>query len=222
MSDIQVSEPLESALKLANFVARSRLPTKHGEYTAHVYRSHLDGVEHVALVAGDVANREAVLVRLHSECLTGDVFGSLRCDCGEQLEMALERISKVGSGVLLYLRGQEGRGIGLAHKIQAYALQDQGMDTVDANTAQGLPVDARSYDAAAEILLDLGIKSVRLMSNNPKKLAALEASGVPVVERVIHQVVPNKENIHYLETKRVRMGHMLSEDTHLCYRKCDQ
>ncbi|WP_283148959.1 GTP cyclohydrolase II [Silvimonas soli] len=218
MPNSHASAALEGATRLVDAVATSRLPTRHGEFTAHVYHSRRDGVEHVALVAGEVTGHEAVLVRLHSECLTGDVFGSLRCDCGEQLDMALERIAKKGTGVLLYLRGQEGRGIGLAHKIQAYALQDQGMDTVDANVAQGLPIDSRSYEAAAQILQDLGIKSVRLMSNNPKKLAALEAAGVPVVERLVHQVVPNAENRHYLETKRVRMGHMLAPDTHLNYR----
>ncbi|GAB7128339.1 hypothetical protein JCM19000A_28460 [Silvimonas sp. JCM 19000] len=205
-------------LELVDPVAISRLPTRHGEFTAHVYRSRLDGVEHMALVAGEINCKSAVLVRLHSECLTGDVFGSLRCDCGEQLDMALQRIIQHGSGVLLYLRGQEGRGIGLAHKIQAYALQDQGLDTVDANTAQGLPIDARSYDAAAEILRHLGIRSVRLMSNNPLKLAALQAAGLPVTERVVHQVEPNDENRHYLETKRLRMGHMLAPDVTLSYR----
>ena len=219
MSDTLVNAaPCSAPLELVDPVAIARLPTKHGEFTAHVYRSRLDGVEHMAMVAGDINCESNVLVRLHSECLTGDVFGSLRCDCGEQLEMALQRITAAGSGVLLYLRGQEGRGIGLAHKIQAYALQDQGLDTVDANTAQGLPIDSRSYDAAAEILRHLGIRSVRLMSNNPLKLAALEAAGLPVSERVVHQVEPNQENRHYLETKRVRMGHLLAPDASLNYR----
>ena len=210
--------PCTAPLELVDPVAIARLPTRHGEFTAHVYRSRLDGVEHMALVAGEINCKSAVLVRLHSECLTGDVFGSLRCDCGEQLDMALQRIIEAGSGVLLYLRGQEGRGIGLAHKIQAYALQDQGMDTVDANTAQGLPIDSRSYDAAAEILRHMGIRSVRLMSNNPLKWAALQEAGLPVTERVVHQVEPNKENRRYLETKRLRMGHMLAPDVTLAYR----
>ncbi|GHD70000.1 GTP cyclohydrolase II [Jeongeupia chitinilytica] len=188
----------------------ARLPTPHGVFMAHAYRSGLDGVEHLAVVMGDPAG-EATLVRLHSECLTGDVFGSLRCDCGEQLNKALERIAREGRGVLLYLRGQEGRGIGLAHKIRAYELQDSGLDTVDANLALGLPVDARSYEAAVAMLRDLGVTSVRLMSNNPKKIAALEAAGLPVRQREPHAVDPNPENRHYLATKRQRMGHLLKE-----------
>ncbi|SMC29223.1 GTP cyclohydrolase II [Andreprevotia lacus DSM 23236] len=189
-------------------VSVARLPTPYGVFAAHAYRSALDGVEHLAVVYGDPAG-EATLVRLHSECLTGDVFGSLRCDCGEQLHRALQRIVDEGRGVLLYLRGHEGRGIGLAHKISAYALQDQGLDTVDANAALGLPIDARSYDTAAAMLKDLEVATVRLMSNNPKKIAALEASGIPVVERVPHAVQSNPENHHYLATKRQRMGHLL-------------
>lgn len=193
-------------------VASANLPTKHGDFRIHIYCSAIDGVEHAALVAGDVskAGGEApVLARLHSECLTGDVFGSSRCDCGEQLDLALARIADEGRGVLIYLRGQEGRGIGLTHKIEAYRLQDNGMDTVDANLAQGLPVDSRSYDAAAYILHDLGINSVRLMSNNPLKVSALAEAGIEVAERVSHYVRSNPHNFSYLKTKRDRMGHVL-------------
>ncbi|GAA5784155.1 GTP cyclohydrolase II [Chitiniphilus shinanonensis] len=194
---------------LADRVASARLPTKHGEFVSHVYRSRLDGVEHVALTLGELDSQDGVLVRLHSECLTGDIFGSLRCDCGEQLELALQRIQREGRGVLLYLRGQEGRGIGITHKIRAYALQDEGLDTVQANEALGLPVDARSYEAAAFILRDLGLRSVRLMSNNPRKLAALEAAGLPVLRREAHEIAANAENSRYLATKRQKLGHLL-------------
>ena len=192
--------------------ASANLPTKHGDFRIHIYCSALDGVEHAALVAGEVGDGKPVLVRLHSECLTGDVFGSSRCDCGEQLDLALAKISSEGRGVLIYLRGQEGRGIGLTHKIEAYRLQDGGLDTVDANLAQGLPVDSRSYDAAAFILRDLGIGSVRLMSNNPKKVAALSAAGIEVLERVSHYLPSNPHNFEYLKTKRDRMGHALTVD----------
>jgi GTP cyclohydrolase II len=185
----------------------ARLPTRHGVFTAHAYRDPGDGVEHLALTMGDPAGVRT-LVRLHSECLTGDVFGSLRCDCGEQLDWALSRIAAEGRGALLYLRGHEGRGIGLALKISAYSLQDKGLDTVDANTALGLPVDARVYDVGAAILLDLGVHSVKLMSNNPAKIAALEAAGVPVIERIAHSVESNPENRDYLATKRRRLGHL--------------
>ncbi|KAF0811721.1 Riboflavin biosynthesis protein RibBA [Andreprevotia sp. IGB-42] len=186
----------------------ARLPTPYGVFTAHAYRAMSDGVEHLAVTMGEPAG-EATLVRLHSECLTGDVFGSLRCDCGEQLNRALQLIADEGRGVLLYLRGHEGRGIGLAHKISAYALQDKGLDTVDANAALGLPIDSRSYEMASAMLHDLGVTTVRLMSNNPKKIAALEAAGIPVAERVPHAVESNPENHHYLATKRLRMGHLL-------------
>ena len=194
---------------LVDKVAVSRLPTRHGEFAAHVFRSRLDGCEHMALVAGDVNGQENVLVRLHSECLTGDVLGSLRCDCGQQLELALEKVGHAGRGVLLYLRGQEGRGIGLGHKIKAYSLQDQGRDTVEANVELGLPVDTRSYEVAAQILKELGIRSVRLMSNNPRKIAALEKSGLPVAERIPVHIAPNSENLRYLLAKQQKLGHML-------------
>jgi GTP cyclohydrolase II len=187
-------------------VAQARLPTQHGEFESHAFRNPQTGVEHLVLTQGDVAGN-GVLVRVHSECLTGDVFGSQRCDCGEQLDLALQRIAAEKRGVLIYLRGQEGRGIGIANKIRAYQLQDVGLDTVDANLALDLPVDARSYDDAIEILRMLGISSVRLMTNNPAKVKALTAGGVEVSERVSHYVPANEENRRYIETKRHRMGH---------------
>lgn len=196
-------------VKRVEHVATARMPTAHGIFTAHVYRDLLTDAEHVALVAGDVADGGAVLARLHSECLTGDAFSSLRCDCGAQLTGAMQRLRLEGKGVVVYLRGQEGRGIGLVNKIRAYALQDQGRDTVDANVDLGLPVDARDYHAGIAILKDLRIRSVRLMSNNPAKLAAIRAAGIEVVERVVLRIEPNPENQAYLETKRARMGHLL-------------
>ncbi|MDK8509838.1 bifunctional 3,4-dihydroxy-2-butanone-4-phosphate synthase/GTP cyclohydrolase II [Corynebacterium bovis] len=189
----------------------TRLPTVHGDFRAVGYTGVIDGVEHVALVAGDVTSDggEDVLVRVHSECLTGDVLGSRRCDCGEQLDTALNTIAEEGRGILVYLRGQEGRGIGLVPKLRAYALQDQGMDTVDANTAQGLPADAREYSVAAQILRDLGVRSVALLSNNPAKKFDLESHGLGVTRRVPVEPPANAENIRYLRTKRDRMGHQL-------------
>ncbi len=193
-------------------LATSRLPTRHGEFTMHAFSSVVDGAEHAVLVWGDVDGHDEVLVRLHSECLTGDVLGSLRCDCGTQLEMSLSRIAAAPCGVLIYLRGHEGRGIGFSHKVRAYALQDDGLDTVDANVALGLPVDARSFDCAADILLDLGVRSVSLLSNNPRKKAELVRAGMPVV-RVLSVVPPsNGENVRYLITKKKRMGHDLPFD----------
>lgn len=190
--------------------AQSRLPTRHGEFTAYVYRSPSDGIEHVALVKGDVAGSQGVLVRVHSECLTGDIFGSLRCDCGEQLDRAMAMIAEAGAGVVVYLRGHEGRGIGLTDKLKAYQLQDQGHDTVQANVALGLPVDSRRYDAAAVMLADLGVSSLRLLSNNPLKVAELERFGLEVVERVALAIPPNPENLNYLLTKQVKLGHWLA------------
>ncbi|RYE78344.1 MAG: GTP cyclohydrolase II, partial [Myxococcales bacterium] len=200
-------------------LAETRLPTKAGEFTAFGYRITVDDSEHVALVAGDpesLRDGEPVLTRVHSECLTGDVFGSQRCDCGQQLDEALERIAEEGRGVVVYLRGHEGRGIGLLAKLQAYQLQDGGRDTVDANLDLGLPADARHYGAATQILRDLGVGSVRLMTNNPDKTSSLEAYGVPVAERVAMTTHPNDHNIAYLRTKRDRMGHALdlNEGTH--------
>lgn len=189
--------------------AIARLPTRHGDFTAHVYRSILDGAEHIALVKGDVRGRDNVLVRVHSECLTGDLLGSLRCDCGEQLERALARVAREEAGVVLYLRNHEGRGIGLSEKLRAYALQDEGLDTVQANEKLGLPVDARSYDVGAQILSELGLTTIRLMSNNPAKFTGLETYRLKIVERVPLLTTPTCENRGYLRTKQAKLGHLL-------------
>ncbi|HLN77047.1 MAG TPA: bifunctional 3,4-dihydroxy-2-butanone-4-phosphate synthase/GTP cyclohydrolase II [Nocardioidaceae bacterium] len=190
-------------------VAETRLPTAHGDFTAFGYKITIDDSEHIALVYGDLGDGTDVLTRVHSECLTGDVFGSRRCDCGPQLEEALERIVTEGRGVVVYLRGHEGRGIGLVAKLQAYQLQDGGRDTVDANLDLGLPADARHYGAATQILRDLGVRSVRLLTNNPAKTTGLEDYGVAVTERVRLTPHPNDHNLAYLLTKRDRMGHDL-------------
>jgi 3,4-dihydroxy 2-butanone 4-phosphate synthase/GTP cyclohydrolase II len=190
-------------------VASTRLPTEHGTFLAHGYRNLVDDSEHIALVAGEVGDGEDVLVRLHSECLTGDVLGSRRCDCGDQLRAALALIAERGRGVLVYLRGHEGRGIGLLHKLRAYTLQDDGHDTVDANLELGLPADARDYGTGAQILHDLGVHSVQLVTNNPAKRTSLEGYGIAVRERVALPVVANDDNRAYLTTKRDRMGHEL-------------
>ncbi len=192
---------------LVKRVAETRLPTRQGDFTAFGYRITVDDSEHIALVYGDVSGAEPVLTRVHSECLTGDVFGSARCDCGPQLDEALERIVTEGRGVVIYLRGHEGRGIGLVAKLQAYALQDGGRDTVDANLDLGLPADARHYGTATQILRDLGIESVRLLTNNPDKTTSLEDFGIRVAERVSLTPHPNDHNLAYLLTKRDRMGH---------------
>jgi 3,4-dihydroxy 2-butanone 4-phosphate synthase/GTP cyclohydrolase II len=189
-------------------VAEARLPTPHGLFSARVYRAH-DGTEHVALVMGEVRGRADVLVRVHSECLTGDIFGSLRCDCGGQLDAALALVAKEGRGVVVYLRGQEGRGVGLTSKMHAYKLQDQGRDTVEANLDLGLPVDSRTYDVGAQILADLGVTTLRLMSNNPAKFVELEGYDLRIVGRVPLLVTPNRENIAYLRTKQLKLGHQL-------------
>lgn len=189
--------------------AATHLPTAFGEFTAIGYKSVIDGTEHVALVKGDISGAQEVPVRVHSECLTGDVFGSRRCDCGEQLHAAMRLIDDAGSGVLIYLRGQEGRGIGLLPKLRAYVLQDEGLDTVDANTEQGLPVDGREYSAAAHILADLGVQSIALISNNPHKIDSLRSLGVAVDKRIPVELAPNSDNVVYLRTKRDRMGHQL-------------
>jgi 3,4-dihydroxy 2-butanone 4-phosphate synthase/GTP cyclohydrolase II len=194
---------------LVERVAETRLPTRHGDFTAYGYRITVDGSEHIALVHGDISGPEPVLTRVHSECLTGDVFGSHRCDCGPQLDEALERIVEEGRGVVVYLRGHEGRGIGLVAKLQAYQLQDGGRDTVDANLDLGLPADARHYGTATQVLRDLGIDTVRLLTNNPDKVTNLEDFGVAVAERVPLTPHPNDHNIAYLLTKRDRMGHHL-------------
>jgi len=195
--------------KLVKRVAEARIPTQWGDFTCYVYESVLDGEQHVAMVKGAVQGEDDVLVRVHSECLTGDVFGSLRCDCGIQLDQAMKTISDEGLGVMVYLRGHEGRGIGIGHKIRAYSLQDQGRDTVDANLELGLPVDSREYGIGAQILVDLGITTMRLLTNNPAKYGGIEGFGLEVTGRVSVETVPNPENLEYLRTKRERMGHML-------------
>ena len=195
--------------KLVTKVAQANLPTRYGQFTAVAYKSTIDPDQHVALVKGEVSSEEPVLVRVHSECLTGDVFGSLRCDCGEQIEKALNIIAEEGKGVLLYMR-QEGRGIGLHNKIAAYALQDKGLDTVEANESLGFPADLRDYGIGAQIQADLGVKEIRLLTNNPKKVVGLEGYGLHVVDTVPLQVDPNPLNLHYLETKQQKLGHILN------------
>ena len=196
--------------KLVTRVAEVRIPTAHGVFRGVGFDGVLDGIEHIALVYGDIGDGQNVLVRMHSECLTGDVFGSLRCDCGPQLDAAMATIAAEGRGIVVYMRGHEGRGIGLMHKLQAYQLQDAGEhDTVDANLALGVPADARDYGQGAQILVDLGVRSMRLLTNNPDKRVALEAYGLKVADRVPLPIRPNEENLRYLRTKRDRMGHVL-------------
>jgi len=197
--------------KLVRRVAEAQLPTKFGDFVAIAYRSAIDADEHVALVRGDLAAGGPVLVRVHSECLTGDVFHSLRCDCGEQMELALQMIADDGRGVLLYMR-QEGRGIGLHNKIKAYSLQDKGLDTVEANEKLGFPPDLRDYGIGAQILVDLGIQELRLLTNNPRKVVGLEGYGLKVVERLPIVVEPHPKNVRYLETKQKKMGHLIGFD----------
>ncbi|MGH3153462.1 MAG: bifunctional 3,4-dihydroxy-2-butanone-4-phosphate synthase/GTP cyclohydrolase II [Streptosporangiaceae bacterium] len=191
--------------------AQTRLPNAHGLWQAFGYRHEIDGTEYLALVLGDVADGADVLTRLHSECLTGDVFGSLRCDCGAQLEAAMQVIAAEGRGVVLYLRGHEGRGIGLLSKLQAYELQDAGADTVDANTELGLPADAREYSAGAQMLADLGVRSVRLLTNNPAKVSGLASGGVDITARIPVAAAVNPYNLRYLATKRDKLGHQISD-----------
>jgi 3,4-dihydroxy 2-butanone 4-phosphate synthase / GTP cyclohydrolase II len=195
--------------KLIRRIAEARIPTEWGDFNCYVYESILDGEQHVAMVKGTVQGEDDVLVRVHSECLTGDVFGSMRCDCGVQLDSAMQMVSDAGRGAVVYLRGHEGRGIGIGHKIRAYEMQDQGHDTVDANVQLGLPIDSREYGIGAQILVDLGITTMRLITNNPAKYGGLEGFGLDIVERVPSVTAPNPENIHYLRTKRERMGHLL-------------
>jgi 3,4-dihydroxy 2-butanone 4-phosphate synthase / GTP cyclohydrolase II len=198
---------------LVTRVAETRLPTAFGEFTAYGYRSDTDDSEHIALVVGDIGDGRDVLVRVHSECLTGDVFGSLRCDCGPQLHAALQRVSEEGRGVVLYVKGHEGRGIGLLHKLRAYTLQDAGRDTVDANLDLGLPADARDYGTGAQILADIGVRSMRLLTNNPAKRAGLEGYGLSIVERVPLEIAPNEHNRAYLQAKVDRMGHTFEQES---------
>ena len=195
--------------KLVRRVGEARIPTVWGDFSCYAYESVLDGEQHVALVRGAVSGESNVLVRVHSECLTGDVFGSLRCDCGVQLDAAMAKVAEDGLGVVVYLRGHEGRGIGIGHKIRAYSLQDEGLDTVAANEALGLPVDSREYGIGSQILNDLGITTMRLMTNNPAKYGGLDGFGLEITERVPIESIPNPENLRYLQTKRELMGHLL-------------
>ncbi len=198
--------------KLIERVAEARLPTEHGEFEIVAYRSVVDPNEHIALVKGDIGKEQPTLVRVHSECLTGDVFGSVRCDCGDQMELALQAIEREGTGIFLYMR-QEGRGIGLVNKIKAYALQDDGLDTVEANVALGFAPDPRQYGVGAQILIDLGVKKMRLLTNNPQKRAGLEGFELEIVEQIplVGELKP--ENQQYIETKRRRMGHVFDSAT---------
>jgi 3,4-dihydroxy 2-butanone 4-phosphate synthase/GTP cyclohydrolase II len=197
--------------RLIQQVAEAPVPTRHGTFDCQAWRSEIDGVDHLAFVKGDPSGDDPPLVRVHSECLTGDVFGSRRCDCGSQLDDAMAAIADAGRGVVVYLRGHEGRGIGIASKLRAYELQDGGHDTVDANVHLGLPIDSREYGTAAKILLELGVERLRLITNNPAKCDDLGAFGIEIAERVSLPARPTPENITYLETKRQRMGHLLGE-----------
>jgi 3,4-dihydroxy 2-butanone 4-phosphate synthase/GTP cyclohydrolase II len=194
--------------KLVERVEVAHLPTDYGDFSLYLYRSTLDGQHHVALVKGDVVGRRSVLVRVHSECLTGDVFGSRRCDCGHQLHQAMRQVQQEGRGVILYM-GQEGRGVGLAAKIQAYKLQEEGLDTVEANLKLGYKMDLREYGLGAQILVDLGLKTIRLLTNNPKKVIGLEGYGLEIVAQVPIRIPPNPHNAKYLKTKREKLGHLL-------------
>ena len=194
--------------KLVTHLATAALPTRFGTFSLHLFKNDVDDQTHVALVKGDVKGDDPVLVRVHSECLTGDVFGSLRCDCGPQLERAMMTVERAGKGVILYMK-QEGRGIGLEAKIKAYALQERGRDTVEANVELGYPADLRDYGIGAQILVNLGVKKMRLMTNNPRKIVGLAAYGLEVVERVPIEVAPNESNVRYLSTKKDKLGHML-------------
>ncbi len=197
--------------RLVERFSSARIPTIYGEFSAHIYRSSLDDVEHLAFVFGDLSENEIPLVRVHSECLTGDVLGSLRCDCGSQLDLAMKLVAENGSGAIIYLRGHEGRGIGLGHKMRAYALQDEGMDTVDANVALGFAPDSREYGIGAQIIADLGIQKMRILTNNPSKYGGLQGYNLEIVERVPLLSDPNPENVRYLQTKEERMGHLMDK-----------
>jgi 3,4-dihydroxy 2-butanone 4-phosphate synthase/GTP cyclohydrolase II len=193
--------------RLVERMGEAAVPTEFGTFTCVAYKSTIDSIEHLAFVKGTITGEEPILVRVHSECLTGDVFGSRRCDCGPQLATAMQMVDEAGAGVIVYLRGHEGRGIGIGHKIRAYSLQDEGFDTVDANTELGLPIDSREYGIGAQILADLGVRELKLMTNNPAKYGGLGGYGLTVVERVSLNTIPTPENEAYLRTKRERMGH---------------
>ncbi|MBW2620092.1 MAG: bifunctional 3,4-dihydroxy-2-butanone-4-phosphate synthase/GTP cyclohydrolase II [Deltaproteobacteria bacterium] len=211
-----IADLIEYRMRTESFVRRSAetvVPTLHaGEFHAVVYENQVDDLLHIAMIKGEIDSNKPVLVRVHSECLTGDIFGSLRCDCGEQLHKAMGMIDKEGSGILLYIR-QEGRGIGLVNKLKAYALQDQGLDTVEANEELGFKPDMRNYGIGAQILVDLGVKKMKLLTNNPKKMVGLEGYGLSIVEQIKIEIEPNKYNIGYLECKKLKMGHLLNIDT---------
>jgi len=198
--------------RLVEYIGAAPVPTEWGTFTCHAYRSTIDGIEHLAFTQGDIAADGAVLTRVHSECLTGDVFGSRRCDCGPQLAAAMGLVAAEGRGVVVYLRGHEGRGIGIGHKIRAYSLQDEGLDTIDANLQLGLPVDSREYGIGAQILADLGAQELRLMTNNPAKYGGLGGYGLSVVERVAIEIPPTPENEKYLRAKKERLGHLIELD----------
>jgi 3,4-dihydroxy 2-butanone 4-phosphate synthase/GTP cyclohydrolase II len=193
---------------LVKEVAEAKLPTEYGEFVIKVFKNIIDGTEHTALIKGEITNEEDILLRVHSECLTGDVFGSMRCDCGPQLHKAMEMVEKEGKGIILYMR-QEGRGIGLVNKLKAYQLQEKGLDTVEANLALGFEADSRDYGIGAQILVALGVKKMRLITNNPTKRVGLESYGLEVVDTVPLEMAPNPINLGYLQTKKSKMGHIL-------------
>lgn len=196
--------------KLVKMVSEARLPTAYGDFNARVYESTIDERQHLVLIKGDISSEETVLVRVHSECLTGDVFRSRRCDCGEQLDLAMQQIANAGTGIIVYLRGHEGRGIGLGHKLNAYYLQDKGQDTVDANISLGFPADSREYSTGAQILADLNVKKIRLLTNNPSKYSGLSGYDLDIVERVPLISEPHCDNYEYMVTKQTKLGHILN------------
>src|SRR5581483_6090905 len=206
VSSAQIIEYRRRSEKLVSRTAEATIPTPYGDFRAIEYESVMDGRSHVAFVMGEPADKPNVLIRVHSECFTGDIFGSLRCDCGSQLRMALQRIGEEGDGVVVYIRGHEGRGIGLSHKLKAYELQEKGLDTVEANEALGFAADLRDYGIGAQMLVDLGVSTMRFMSNNPKKVAGIEGYGLKIVEWVPLQTIPTEANINYLRTKRDQRG----------------